>query len=321
MPRKILSDKLEKEMSTICRALESGHCIGLPTETVYGLAADATNGEAVARIFEMKGRPKFNPLICHVSDLDMAKKYGEFSELAGKLAASFWPGPLTLVVPLTSSSTIHPLVSAGLDTVGLRCPSGIAANVIGEFQKPLAAPSANRSGRVSPTTAQHVAEEFPDSDLLIIDNGPCPVGLESTILKVTGENTIVELRPGAITIDMVEGVTGIVPDVQATGKIEAPGMMKSHYAPNAGVQLNCRHLDGSETVLAFGNQERPDGLEIFNLSPTGDLREAAANLYFGLKSLDETGADIICVEPIPSEGLGLAINDRLQRAATPRMTK
>ena len=308
-------------MSTICTALESGHCIGLPTETVYGLAADATNGEAVARIFEMKDRPRFNPLICHVSDLDMARKYGEFSELAGRLAASFWPGPLTLVVPLAESSTIHPLVSAGLNTVGLRCPSGIAANIIGEFRKPLAAPSANRSGRVSPTTAQHVAEEFQDSDLLIIDSGPCAVGLESTILKVTGEDTIVELRPGAITSGMVQDVTGIVPVVQTEGKIEAPGMMKSHYAPNAIVQLNCEHLDVCKTVLAFGDKQRPDGLKIFNLSKAGDLREAAANLYSGLKILDETGADFICVEPIPLEGLGLAINDRLQRAATPKMSK
>ena len=298
-------------------ALADGHCIGLPTETVYGLAADATNGIAVARIFEMKGRPKFNPLICHVSDVEMARKYGQFNDLAEKLAETFWPGPLTLVLPVVPDSGLHPLVTAELGTVGLRCPKGIAAEIIAEFGKPLAAPSANRSGRVSPTTARHVKEEFGD-ELLVVDMGPCEVGLESTIIKVDG-NTIRLLRPGAITAEAIETVTGIAPETSVSDKIEAPGMMKSHYAPKAEIKLECSTFEPGAAVLVFGTAPNPPET-FFNLSTSGNLREAAANLYAGMKALDQLGVETICVMPIPNHGLGVAINDRLQRAAAPRDT-
>ena len=317
MPRIINTINTVNHTKELCLELHSGKCIGLPTETVYGLAADATNGEAVARIFEMKGRPKFNPLICHVSDFEMAENYGEFSPLAKKIAEAFWPGPLTLVLPLKAQSPAHSLVTAELGSIGLRCPQGPARAVIAEFGKPLAAPSANRSGRISPTTAEHVQQEFADTDLVILDNGPCEVGLESTIVKVTGDQLHL-LRPGSVTAEMIFAETGVQPVAATGGKIEAPGMMKSHYAPNAKVRLNCVDIDdGNIGLLAFGaalETERP----IFNLSEEASLVEAAANLYAGLKYLDDQSVAIICVQPIPNVDLGIAINDRLHRAAAPR---
>ena len=314
MPKIISAHELDDRLGDICNEIHIGKCIGLPTETVYGLAADATNGQAVARIFEMKGRPKFNPLIIHMADLETARGYGEFDPISEKLAEAFWPGPLTLVVPRLESTSLHPLAFAGLDTIAIRCPSGPAQEILGHCGWPLAAPSANKSGKISPTNANYVADQFSDTDLIIIDNGPCKVGLESTILKVDG-NKIIILRPGFVTAEMIEEVTGIKPEFSNSGKIEAPGMMKSHYAPNASVQLNCETCDEGAALLAFGKQEAQT---IFNLSVSGDLREAAANLYLGLKKLDETGVKKICVSPIPNEGLGVAINDRLQRASAPR---
>jgi len=302
-------------LEAISKLLASGECIGLPTETVYGLAADVTNGIGIARIFEMKGRPKFNPLICHVSSLAMAREYGVLSTITVKLAEAFWPGPLTMVVPLAENSSLHPLVTAELGTVGLRHPNGIASKIIEHFGKPLAAPSANRSGKISPTTALHVADEF--SDLTIIDDGACDVGLESTIIKIEND-TISLLRPGAITAGMIEHVIGIRPEINEGGTIEAPGMMKSHYAPNASLELNVTSFSDQSPILAFGRVDISDDHHIFNLSKAGDLQEAAVNLYQGLKTLDATGAKIIQVSPIPNEGLGLAINDRLSRAAAPR---
>lgn len=305
----------QNDLETINRILSKGNCIGLPTETVYGLAADATNGLGVARIFEMKGRPKFNPLICHVSNVEMAKEYGEVEGIALKLAEAFWPGPLTMVVPVKDDASLHPLVTANLGTVGLRQPKGIASEIIDHYGKPLAAPSANRSGKISPTTAQHVTNEFPD--LTVVDNGACTVGLESTIVKID-DGSLTLLRPGAITSEMIAEVTGALPEAYSSGKIEAPGMMKSHYAPNAKVHLNITSFSSTSAILGFGDVENHNNQPIYNLSKNEDLREAAANLYAGLKTLDESGAQLIEVSPIPNEGLGVAINDRLNRAAAPR---
>lgn len=310
----------ELDSSVLEEAIEQlagGNCVAIPTETVYGLAADATNGLAVARIFEMKGRPKFNPLICHVSDLDMAETLGVFDDTARKLAMAFWPGPLTLVVPLNPQSDIHPLVTANLGTIGLRCPTGVASSLIRDFGKPLAAPSANRSGKLSPTTADHVRSEFPDKNLLIIDGPPCNIGIESTIVKVE-DRKLTLLRPGSVTVEQITECCGIEPRITDSGKIEAPGMLKSHYAPDAKVIMNCSTDLPSAGYLMFGPEKNSVADTSLNLSPTGNLLEAAANLYSYLKELDSKGIETICVSPIPNEGLGIAINDRLQRAAAPR---
>jgi L-threonylcarbamoyladenylate synthase len=300
--------------------LARGDCVAIPTETVYGLAGDATNGLAVARIFEMKGRPRFNPLICHVCDVEMASRHGEMGPVARKLAAAFWPGPLTLVVPAITASGISELATAGLGTIGLRCPDSGSRQLIARFGKPLAAPSANRSGRISPTTAQHVAEEFAGADLLVLDGGPCREGIESTIVKVEG-NALSLLRPGSITAEQLEAVSGL-PVALSTGKtIEAPGMLASHYAPHAMVENNVTACPAGAALLAFGpgkNRYRSGAAAMLNLSPQGDLREAAANLYAMLKELDAGKPKLIVVEPIPNHGLGIAINDRLSRAAAPR---
>lgn len=300
-------------------ALAAGRCVALPTETVYGLAADATNGLAVARVFEMKGRPRFNPLIAHVADIEMARAHGAFDKVAELLAASFWPGPLTIVTRKRADSAIHDLVTAGLDTVALRMPKGIAHDVITAFGRPLAAPSANRSGRVSPTTAAHVAEEFADTDLLILDGGPCEVGIESTIVRVD-DGRLTVLRPGLVTAEALAEVSGTAVSAAAAGSpVQAPGMLASHYAPRARLLLDAGTCPNGAALLAFGNgaAHRNAG-PMLNLSPAADLREAAANLYHHIKELDATGAEIICVEPIPATGIGVAINDRLGRAAAPR---
>ena len=302
-------------------ALSSGQCVAIPTETVYGLAADATNGVAVASIFEMKGRPRFNPLICHVDGLSMAETIGVFDPVSRKLAEHFWPGPLTLVVPRRVESDIHDLVTADLDTVAIRAPDGPSRAVITGFGKPLAAPSANRSGRISPTTAAHVSDEFADRDLLILDAGPARVGLESTIARVDG-NRIILLRPGGVDADQLAAISGLLVErAQANGSIEAPGMLESHYAPDAGVALDVTDCPRDAALLAFGpdaGKDRGKASVMRNLSPTADLAQAAANLYSMLKELDSGKPSLIAVEPIPREGLGTAINDRLRRAAAPR---
>jgi len=301
-----------------CTALANGQCVAIPTETVYGLAADATNGEAVARIFELKNRPTFNPLICHIDGLKMALEYGNLCPVALKLADVFWPGPLTMVVPSAKISPISPLVTAGLDSIGLRHPRGPASELISRFGKPLAAPSANRSGRVSPTTAQHVKDEFLKTDLIVLDCGSCEVGIESTIVKICNQ-TITLLRPGAITSAMIEQATGIIPTKTTGSKIQAPGMMQSHYAPNSAVILNVTNCEPGHAWLQFGSdfENHPQAL---NLSKSGNLLEAASNLYGMLKELDTVNAAKICVSPIPEIGIGIAINDRLRRAAAPRKT-
>jgi L-threonylcarbamoyladenylate synthase len=308
--------------SALAKALaliEAGEVVAIPTETVYGLAADATNGRAVARIFEAKRRPRFNPLIAHVSSIGMAEEIAAFDPLSRRLAEAFWPGPLTLVLPLEENAAVHPLVTAGLGTVALRMPRGFAAGLIAALGRPLAAPSANSSGRISATTAAAVAADLGDRILLIVDGGPTPVGLESTIVKVEGD-AVRLLRPGGIAAEEIERVAGR-PLLRGGAAVEAPGMLASHYAPRAAVRLGARVVEPGEALLAFG----PDGIAgaadavaVRNLSPAGDLREAAANLFSMLQALDASGAATIAVAPIPANGLGEAINDRLRRAAAPR---
>jgi L-threonylcarbamoyladenylate synthase len=307
-------------LAAACVEVEAGRPFAMPTETVYGLAADAGNGEAVARIYEIKGRPSFNPLIVHVSDLAMAQALADFSPLALGLAQAFWPGPLTMVLPRRTDCPIHPLVCAGLDTVALRHPLGPAAQVIAATGKPLAAPSANRSGRLSPTTAAAVARDLDGRIGLIVDGGPCPVGLESTIVKLEGERVIL-LRPGGIAVDALERVARCPVERPVSGAaIEAPGMLLSHYAPQARLRLNATALESREALLAFGPRRLSGhamATAIENLSEAGDLREAATRLFDALAALDRR-SDRIAVEPVPSHGLGEAINDRLTRAAAPR---
>lgn len=299
--------------------LRAGEVVAIPTETVYGLAGDATNGEAVARIYEAKGRPRFNPLIAHVSDMEMAARIGQLDPLSRKLAETFWPGPLTLVVPLQPDAGIHPLATAGLDTIALRIPRGFGAKLIAALGRPLAAPSANTSGRISGTTAQAVAADLRQRIRLVVDDGATPVGLESTIVKVE-DGKVRLLRPGGIAAGEIEAVTGRKLERGAKG-IEAPGMMLSHYAPKAGMRLGVEDVRPGEALLAFGPvraARAENAVATLNLSPSGDLREAAANLFSFMHELDRADAAMIAVEPVPMQGLGEAINDRLARAAAPR---
>ena len=300
--------------------LKRGGLVALPTETVYGLAADAGNGAAVARIFEAKGRPRFNPLIANVANLDMAKAIAKFDPLSERLAAAFWPGPLTLVLPLLPGAPVHDLVTAGLETIALRQPQGFASGVIARLGRPLAAPSANSSGRISPTTAQAVADDLGNKVDLIVDGGQTPIGLESTIVKVE-EGRVFLLRPGGAAAEDIERVAAVPLSREISGKVEAPGMLLSHYAPKANLRLGADAILPGEALLAFGKNRAPGAekaIAMLNLSPSGDLREAAANLFEHMRRLDASGAKMIAVEPIPAIGLGEAINDRLGRAAAPR---
>lgn len=311
---------LEDALAPALALLGAGQVVAVPTETVYGLAGDATSGEAVARIFEAKGRPRFNPLIVHVCDLDMAREIALFDAVSLKLAQTFWPGPLTLVLPLREESRIHPLVTAGLATVAIRMPQGFAGELIAALGRPLAAPSANSSGRISPTTAQAVADDLGGRIRLVADGGATPVGLESTIVKA-GPDGVRILRPGGVTADEIEAALGMPVLRGGAAGIEAPGMLASHYAPDAALRLDATEVAPGEALLAFGPR-RIAGAEravaMLNLSQTASLREAAANLYGHLRALDRAGAATIAVEPIPHEGLGEAIADRLARAAAPR---
>jgi L-threonylcarbamoyladenylate synthase len=300
--------------ATIARAaqaLRSGRLVGFPTETVYGLGADARNGRAVAAIFAAKGRPRFNPLIVHVADQDQAARHGDFSDAARALAAAFWPGALTLVLPRRAGSPLSDLVSAGLDTVALRVPAHpVAAALIGQAGIPVAAPSANPSGRITATTASHVAEGLGQAVDFILDAGPAPLGLESTIIGFDRDRPVL-LRPGVIARADIEAVVG--PLGRAGADIRSPGQLQSHYAPRAALRLNAREAETGEVLLGFG----PAPQAALNLSPSGDLREAAANLFAMLRALDKQNRPI-AVMPIPETGLGEAINDRLRRAAAPR---
>ncbi len=301
--------------------LDKGELVALPTETVYGLAADATNGKAVANIFKTKGRPQFNPLIAHVSGMDMAEDIVEIDDISKKLMDAFWPGPLTFVLPLKNKTSIAPLTSAGLKTLAVRNPVGIFATIVKELGRPVAAPSANISGRLSSTSAKDVADMFGEKVPLIIDGGPTRVGVESTIIKVVGDH-IYLLRPGGLAPEKIEKRTGIkLERVDQRAAIEAPGMLKSHYAPNAFVRLDAKDVKNGEALLAFGKQQTLNArsaVATLNLSEEGNLEEAASNLFHYLKELDRKDVKCIAVEPIPFTGLGEAINDRLQRAAAPR---
>lgn len=297
--------------------LASGELVAFPTETVYGLGGDARNGVAVARIFEAKGRPSFNPLIAHVLSLDEAKKAGTFDARASRLGAAFWPGPLTLVVPCAGDCPVHELARAGLPTVALRVPSHpVARDLLEEFGAPVVAPSANRSGRVSPTTAEHVANDLAGRVSIIIDGGPTPVGLESTVVACLPGEPPRLLRPGGVPRVEIERVLG-EPLAAPTDAVQAPGMLAQHYAPDARVRLDATEIAAGEAWLGFG-QTGPlggRGIAHLNLSAAGDLAEAAANLFAYLRELDALEPASIAVASIPHDGLGEAINDRLRRAA------
>jgi len=294
--------------------LRGGGLVAVPTETVYGLAADATNRAAVASIYEAKGRPSFNPLISHVSGIDMARKFGIFDALALKLAEEFWPGPLTLVVPLRAEAKIPESVTAGLPTIALRHPKGVMAQLCAMLDAPLAAPSANSSGKISPTEAHHVSEDLGDKVDLILDGGPCAVGVESTILKVDSENVVL-LREGGIAVEELEKHLGRKISAHVSdAKIEAPGQLLAHYAPRLPIRLNATSVGEDEALLAFGPQSENHAITL-NLSESGNMDEAAHNLFSMMKRLDGSGAVAIAVQPIPMHGLGAAVNDRLKRAA------
>jgi L-threonylcarbamoyladenylate synthase len=302
--------------------LKSGHVIAIPTETVYGLAADATNPAAIARIYETKGRPTFNPLICHMADLAMAETYADFDPLSRQLAEQFWPGPLTLILPLKHDSAIHPLATAGLPTVGIRIPEGFAGSLIAAYGQPLAAPSANTSGRISPTTAAHVEADLGDKIALILDGGAASVGVESTIIRVE-DGQLWLLRPGGLAAEAIEAATGLrVHRIEGQHTaIVAPGMLATHYAPSAHMRLNATRVLPGEALIGFGPLPvagSDQAVAQFQLSESGDLVQAAANLFDMMKQADATGAAMIAVAPIPDHGLGEAINDRLIRAAAPR---
>lgn len=292
--------------------LRSGGLIGMPTETVYGLATDASNAEAVARLFEVKGRPHFNPLIAHVNGPHMAAREVHLEGPAAFLAGFYWPGPLTLVLPVRAETQVCELARSGLSTLGVRHPShSVAHDLITAFGRPVVAPSANRSGRISPVTARDVAEELGDQIDLILDGGRCPVGLESTILAFPeGKPTL--LRPGGLEAEQVANFLGeplLIPS-QTPGEAPlSPGQMLRHYAPNARLRLDAVRAEPGEVLVGFGPMDAP-----YSLSQVGNLREAAANLFPLLRFLDRT-CEAIAISPIPRHGLGAAINDRLRRAA------
>jgi L-threonylcarbamoyladenylate synthase len=304
-----------KSVADAAALLRSGKLCAFPTETVYGLGADATDADAVLSIYETKGRPRFNPLIIHCADLAMAETLAEFSPLARR-AAALWPASLTLVLPAKPQNGLADVATAGLDTVAIRIPDHpLALDLIAAVGRPLAAPSANPSGRLSPTTAEQVRRGFAGK-VPVLDGGPCRAGVESTIIRVEGER-LVQLRAGAVARKEIERRLGVAVEVaEKDAAVAAPGMLASHYAPNAQMRLNATPRAG-EAYLAFGTAPQFSG-PMRNLSPSGDLHEAARNLFSMLHELDAAGAGVIAVAPIPETGLGEAINDRLQRAAAPR---
>jgi L-threonylcarbamoyladenylate synthase len=306
--------------------LKAGGLVAFPTETVYGLGADATNGQAIARLYEAKGRPAFNPLIAHVVDLAAAHALARFDADAERLAKMFWPGPLTLVLPKAAGCAVAELATAGLDTIAVRVPNHeVAQKILKNFGKPVVAPSANRSGHVSPTRAAHVLADLRNRIDLIVDGGATSIGVESTIVACLGEPAL--LRPGGAPREAIERALAR-PLADPPSEIAAvddaplaPGMLASHYAPRTPLRLNAHRVKSGDALLAFG-PTLIEGTErattTLNLSMRGDLIEAAANLFSHLRALDGTGANTIAVMPIPRDGLGEAINDRLARAAAPR---
>jgi L-threonylcarbamoyladenylate synthase len=300
--------------------LRAGGLAAFPTETVYGLGADAANARAVAGIYRAKGRPSFNPLIAHVADLAMARREGRFDVLAEKLAEAFWPGPLTLVLPLAATARTCDLARAGLASVGLRLPAHrIAQDLLAAAGRPIAAPSANRSGHVSPSTPAHVLADLAGRIDAVVDGGACPVGVESTIVALL-DGAPRLLRPGGVSRSALEAVLGreLLDGEGDEARPLAPGLLSSHYAPRAQVRLDAEALRAGEAGLDFGGRFTGAAGAVFDLSPDGDLAEAAANLFTYLRALDACGAEKIAVAPIPPEDLGEAINDRLRRAAAPR---
>jgi len=306
--------------------LKAGGLVAFPTETVYGLGADAGNALAIARLYDAKGRPAFNPLIAHVTDAQAARALARFDADAAKLAAAFWPGPLTLVLPKADGGPVADLATAGLDSIAVRVPHhAVAQKILAAFGRPIAAPSANRSGHVSPTTAAHVLADLRGRIELIVDGGATLVGVESTIVACLGEPML--LRPGGVPREAIETVLG---HPLATSPLEAaaaddmplaPGMLASHYAPRTPMRLDACGLAADESLLAFGMPLAEGAAHaklVLNLSERGDLIEAAANLFSHLRALDTSGTTCIAVMPISHGGLGEAINDRLKRAAAPR---
>jgi L-threonylcarbamoyladenylate synthase len=313
-------------VAAAARALAEGGLVAFPTETVYGLGADAANAEAVARLYEAKGRPSFNPLIAHVGDIEAARRIGRFNALATTLAEAFWPGPLTMVLPKTGDCAVADLATAGLETVAIRVPAHkVARDILRAFGGPVVAPSANLSGHVSPTTAAHVLGDLAGRIDLIVDGGAVAVGVESTIVGCFDAPML--LRPGGLPREEIERVLGrrlVQPPEDAasdTGQPLAPGMLASHYAPRTRVRLNAGRIEAGEALLAFGPaaiQGAETAVAVMNLSARGDLAEAATHLFGYLRTLDTKGARAIAVMAIPHHGLGEAINDRLRRAAVGR---
>ncbi|MFG1213489.1 L-threonylcarbamoyladenylate synthase [Xanthobacter flavus] len=306
------------------RLLAAGGLVAFPTETVYGLGADAANPDAVAALYAAKGRPAFNPLIAHTADAAAARRLGLFNDAAALLADRFWPGPLTLVVPFAGGEGVCDLARAGLDTVGLRVPSHPDARaLLAAFGGAVVAPSANRSGHVSPTEAGHVMDDLAGRIDAVLDGGPTPVGVESTIIDCTGADPVL-LRPGGLAREEIEAVLGrplLLPVSDSDAAPLAPGRLASHYAPRAALRLDAGAVAQGEALLTFAGARPPGSTAaavVLDLSPAGSLTEAAARLYGALRSLDAAGVDAIAVVPLPREGLGEAIADRLARAAAPR---
>ncbi len=310
-----IAEATPASIAAAAQLLREGRLVAFPTETVYGLGADATNDTAVAGVFAAKGRPEFNPLIVHVENTEAAMRYGTLDPRALILADAFWPGALTLVVPRTKNCPVSLLATAGLDTIALRVPAHpVARELLAAFGGPVAAPSANRSGTVSPTTADHVAESLGDAVALILDGGPTAHGLESTIIGLT-EGTPTLLRPGAIARDEIEEIIGALGAASdSEGAPHSPGRLKRHYATATPLRLDATSVASDEALLAFG-PPLDGAARTMNLSPSGDLKEAAANLFAMLRALDAWNMRAIAVMPIPHDGLGEAINDRLRRAA------
>ena len=306
--------KTDTSLKNALAALNAGELIGLPTETVYGLGANALDDQAVAKIYALKKRPHFNPLIAHFASWEQAQHYVHFNPWAHELAAAFWPGPLTLILPQKENVGFSKLATAGLKTLACRVPAHKhAQKILENIDFPLVAPSANPSESISPTTAAHVQGAFPD--LCVVDGGPCTVGLESTIVDLTGEAPVV-LRPGSVSTGEIEAVLGCALGEHNGSKIIAPGQLKRHYAPRIPVILKAQKVRDTEALLSFGQHSLSGGMKEINLSPTGDLQEAAANLFAALHDLDSLRYSAIAMTPIPNEGIGVAINDRLKRASS-----
>ena len=302
----------QEELIKAVEILQKGGLVAFPTETVYGLGAISTNDKAVASIYELKGRPSFNPLIAHVDGIEMAERYVEITPIAKQLMNAFWPGPLTLVLKRKKNCSVSYLASAGLDTLAVRMPNNpIALELIKKTGIPIVAPSANPSGRISPTTAEHVATSFGNRAPMILDGGPCSVGVESTVLLVTDKKPVM-LRYGGLSVDDIEALVGpIIRPEKDPDAPQSPGQMKSHYAPSIPLRMNAIEAEEGEALLGFGKTSNA----VLNLSEKEDLKEAAANLFSMMRQLDNGKYKGIAVMPVPMKGLGLAINDRLKRAS------